>query len=92
MPEPFATHDVLNQSPPFIDVNLYDSDTALKSALNREGGAAREADLQKLGARAGSADAAEWARLANEVTPILRTHDARATASTRSSSIPPTTP
>lgn len=77
MTEPFATHDVLNQSPQFAGVNLYSSDSALKSALTREGGAAREADLLKLGARAGSADATEWARLANEVTPILRTHDAK---------------
>ncbi len=36
----FTTHEVLNQSPPFENVNLFTSDRALMEAVNREGGGA----------------------------------------------------
>ena len=74
---PTATHDVLNQSQPFEDVNLYQSDQAFLSAVRREGGIGAEEGLARLGAIAGSKDAAEWARLANEHPPVLRTHDSK---------------
>ncbi|UUZ54632.1 hypothetical protein LP419_00500 [Massilia sp. H-1] len=35
----FDTHDVFNQASPFENVNLFTSDTALREALAREGGA-----------------------------------------------------
>ena len=36
MNSPFTTHEVLNQSPPFENVNLFTSDRALTEAVNRE--------------------------------------------------------
>ena len=77
MPEPFETHDVVNQVPPFADGNLYASDRVLRQAVTQNGGEAGESTLLALGAKAGSGEAAEWARLANEIAPILRTHDAQ---------------
>ena len=77
MAEPFETHEVFNQSPAFTEVNLYSTDTVLKAALQRNAKSYAQEPLIKFGARAGSADAAEWARLANEITPVLRTHDAK---------------
>ena len=63
---PFETHEVLNQSPPFENVNLYTSDAALMDAVKREGAASAATRLKDLGARAGSAEAFEMGRLANE--------------------------
>ena len=40
MPEVFLTHDVVNQSPPFEDVNLFLTDQPLMSAVKREGSGA----------------------------------------------------
>ncbi len=70
-------YDVANQSPPFIDVNLYLSDRVLQEASKREGAGAAAVDLERFGARAGSAEALEWGRLANENPPKLKTHDAK---------------
>ena len=41
MNDPFTTHEVFNQSPPFEDVNLFTTDRALVEAVNREGGGDR---------------------------------------------------
>ena len=73
----FDTHDVTNQSPPFVDVDLYTSDRALMEAVQREGGPQADAGLAAFGTQCGSADAFDLARLANEVVPRLRTHDAK---------------
>jgi putative acyl-CoA dehydrogenase len=59
----------LNQAPPFTDVNLYASDAALRDAVVREGGEGAVTGLERFGALAGSARAAELARLANENQP-----------------------
>jgi putative acyl-CoA dehydrogenase len=67
---------MLNQPPPFEDVNLFSSDVALQEAVRREGGG-DEADLEAFGARAGSRHMLEQARLANENPPKLRRFDAR---------------
>jgi len=77
MTSPFATHEVLNQSPPFEDVNLFLTDCALQDAVKREGGASALERLGALGAWAGSREALELGRLANEHPPRLRTHDAK---------------
>jgi putative acyl-CoA dehydrogenase len=69
------THEVLNQSTPFVDRNLYAVDAALRDAVARQGGDWAQADLQALGSRLGSAEVQEWARLANVYTPQLRTFD-----------------
>ena len=70
----FATHEVSNQSPPFRDLNLFTSDAALQEAARREG-AAPDEELAAFGAAAGSGEAFELGRLANENPPKLRRFD-----------------
>ena len=77
MTEPFATHEVFNQSPPLIDINLYDSDEALRRAVASAGAQDHAAELSAFGAVAGSAEAAQWARQANESPPVLATYDSK---------------
>ncbi|MGY4312385.1 acyl-CoA dehydrogenase family protein [Bradyrhizobium sp. JR3.5] len=74
---PFATHDVLNQSPPFEDIDLFTADAPLVAAVVANGGAAASAELSDFGKHWGSAVMAERGRVANENTPKLRTFDAR---------------
>lgn len=71
----FSTHEVTNQSPPFEDVNIYETDVALKEAVRREEGASHEAKIAKMGARAGSAEVMEWAFQANRHLPELAAFD-----------------
>jgi putative acyl-CoA dehydrogenase len=73
----FATHEVLNQSPPFEDVDLYALDRPLKDAVAANGGSGAEAELAAFGQHWGSAGMAARGRLANENTPKLRTFDSR---------------
>ena len=77
MSSPFATHEVLNQSPPFEDINLFSSDRALVEAVNREGGGSAAQRLAAFGAACGSAAAFERGRLANENPPRLRAFDTK---------------
>jgi putative acyl-CoA dehydrogenase len=70
-----ATHEVLNQPVELVDFNLYDSDAALKEAVQREGGAWASDALAAFGARAGSAEFLELGTLANKNPPELDTHD-----------------
>src|SRR5438094_6403541 len=72
-----ATHEVFNQSPPFVDVDLYAMDGPLLEAVAANGGAAAEGELSEFGKHWGSAAMAERGRVANENTPKLRTFDAR---------------
>ncbi|MFJ9843020.1 acyl-CoA dehydrogenase family protein [Kitasatospora sp. NPDC101155] len=69
-----ATHEVTNQVP-----LPYGHDTAadptLLAALDRAGAGWAEPELRELGRLAGSEQAADWGRLANENPPVLRTHD-----------------
>ncbi len=69
------THEVFNQAPPFEDMNLFTTDTALLDAVSKAGGSMHEARLSALGARAGSAEAIEWGMEANRQTPVLESHD-----------------
>src|SRR5579859_4897178 len=71
------THEVLNQSPPFIDIDLFTLDTALAEAVTANGGAAAEKELAEFGRHWGSAAMAERGRLANENAPKLRSFDSR---------------
>jgi putative acyl-CoA dehydrogenase len=73
----FATHEVLNQSPPFEDVDLFAVDKPLVDAVAANGGASAAAELSEFGKHWGSAVMAERARVANENTPKLRTFDSR---------------
>jgi putative acyl-CoA dehydrogenase len=67
--------DVLNQPPLLAGYNVFRSDRALADALAREGASTAFETLDALGWLAGSSDAQEWARNANEYAPKLRTHD-----------------
>ncbi|MGW7508127.1 DNA alkylation response protein [Streptomyces massasporeus] len=69
-----GTHDVTNQAPPLTPYDASD-DAALLEGLRREGAGWAEEDLRRLGRQAGSAQAQEWADLANRHEPELRTHD-----------------
>jgi putative acyl-CoA dehydrogenase len=73
----FATHEVLNQSPPFEDVNLFALDRPLAEAVAANGGASAQQELSEFGEHWGSAAMAARGRVANENTPKLRTFDAR---------------
>jgi len=70
-----ATHDVINQPPPLGDINLHDSDAALRGAVEAGGGVAHRSRLVELGARCGAAQTREWARQANENPPRLKSFD-----------------
>ncbi|GAA0312842.1 acyl-CoA dehydrogenase family protein [Streptomyces polychromogenes] len=77
-----TTHTVSNQAPPLVGYEVYLGDRALTEGVERHlaGAAADVADevrreLADLGRAAGSAQALEWGRLANENPPVLRTHD-----------------
>jgi len=71
----FDTHDVVNQAPPFENVNLYACDPALQQALLREGGAAAADALHQLGARLGRAEVLDLGRQANANSPRLHNFD-----------------
>lgn len=69
------THEVVNQPPPFEDVNLFTGDAALRNSVAR-GGAGRHAErLAALGARVGSAEVIGWGVEAERNPPVLDTHD-----------------
>jgi putative acyl-CoA dehydrogenase len=70
-----ATHEVLNQSTPFVDVNLFRANRPLRDALRALAPGVATAGLDALGAEAGSAAMQEHARLANVHAPQLRSHD-----------------
>ncbi len=68
------THEVSNQPPPLAGYDAAD-DPALLAALHREGAGWAQSSVRDLGRLAGSQEAQEWGRLANENPPRLRTHD-----------------
>ncbi|MEU7550952.1 acyl-CoA dehydrogenase family protein [Streptomyces sp. NPDC044571] len=77
-----TTHTVTNQAPPLVGYDVYGSDRALTEGVERHlAGADAELrdevreELGGLGRAAGSAQAQEWGRQANENPPRLRTHD-----------------
>ncbi|PSC03520.1 DNA alkylation response protein [Alsobacter soli] len=68
----------MNQSPPFVDVNLYLSDRPLRDAAARAGATpAQEAEHAAFGAAWGSGEMADLGRCANESPPRLRAVDPR---------------
>jgi putative acyl-CoA dehydrogenase len=72
-----APDAVFNQVPPLTDYNLFDTDSALQEALQRERAGWAAAELQVIGAQLGSSENFERGRLANRHKPELHTHDAR---------------
>src|SRR5437660_6950751 len=67
--------DVLNQPPPLQPINLFETDLALREALEREGGGWGIDRARETGGAAGSVEAYEHGRRAERNAPILRTHD-----------------
>jgi len=68
--------EVLNQSPPYVDIDLYGSDRPLQDAVAANGGEG-DAALSVFGKRWGTAEMFELARAANENPPQLKAFDAR---------------
>ncbi|GEC16974.1 acyl-CoA dehydrogenase family protein [Nitrobacter winogradskyi] len=77
MTQPFRTHEVFNQSPPFEDVDLFTLDRPLAEAVAANGGAAARDEMKAFGKHWGSAAMAARGRLANENPPKPRIFDAR---------------
>jgi putative acyl-CoA dehydrogenase len=75
MAAPFETHEVLNQSPPFEDVDLFALDRPLQGALAANGAGSEAPALSAFGRRYGSAEMLEEARRANENPPRLASFD-----------------
>ena len=69
------THEVVNQPPPFEDVNLFTGDRALADAVAKAGGGAHRKRLAALGARVGSAEVIDWGVEANRNVPVLENFD-----------------
>lgn len=69
------THDVENQPFPLENYNAFRQDSALREAVNREGGAWAEADLTEFGSLTGSSELIELGFQANENPPVLHTHN-----------------
>jgi len=70
-----AIFDAFNQSPPYEDVDLYASDTALAGAVAANGAGAEAAALATFGRHWGAAEMWQHGRLANENPPKLKTFD-----------------
>jgi putative acyl-CoA dehydrogenase len=71
----FGNHEVANQPPPLVDYNVFEADRPLVESVRREGAEWAQARIAAVGAYAGSGEAQELGRLANENGPKLRTHD-----------------
>ncbi|MDK3020824.1 isovaleryl-CoA dehydrogenase [Pseudodonghicola flavimaris] len=72
--EQFMTHEVQNQPVPLKDYNAWDTDTALKEAVEREGGGWAADHLSEYGARCGG-DLIDSGFAANENKPKLKSFD-----------------
>jgi putative acyl-CoA dehydrogenase len=71
----FKTHDVLNQSQPLVDYNLFTTNLALQEAVAREGASWAVPALKEYGAFLGSGEMVENGRLANKYPPQLQLFD-----------------
>ncbi|MZR62289.1 acyl-CoA dehydrogenase family protein [Alcanivorax sp. DP30] len=75
-PDPLAqTHEVFNQARVLENYNPYETDTALREAVQRHGAGWAEPKLLEHGARTGTAEVIEWGFLANEHKPQFFSHD-----------------
>jgi putative acyl-CoA dehydrogenase len=77
MERAMRVEEVLNQSPPYVDVDLYASDRALQSAVAANGGEHDAAALSAFGKHWGTAEMFDLARAANAHPPELKAFDAR---------------
>ncbi len=71
----FCTHEVENQPEPLSDYNLYDTDTALRDAVQRDGAGEHAARLSRRGAQLGTVAMFALGEQANAQPPRLDTHD-----------------
>jgi putative acyl-CoA dehydrogenase len=71
----YETHEVTNQVPPLEEYNVYEQDTVLKEAINREGAEWAEDEISAFGAETGKAEFIDLGRLANKHVPELLSHD-----------------
>jgi putative acyl-CoA dehydrogenase len=69
------THDVENQVPPLTGYDVFGADLALVEGVARYDAGWAAERLTQLGRQAGSAEAQEWGRLANDYPPVLHTVD-----------------
>ena len=72
-----GAHRVFNQTPPLTDYNLYASDIALQTAVQREGAGWARPQLTDAGGALGTCTNYEHARLANRFSPVLQSFNAR---------------
>ncbi|HEY7962345.1 MAG TPA: acyl-CoA dehydrogenase family protein [Solirubrobacteraceae bacterium] len=74
---PWHTHDVANQAPPLVGIDVFSSNVPLVEAVQREGGGWILERAAALGRLVGEVDGPQdlWGRLANENKPVLHTHD-----------------
>ena len=77
MTNPLGTHEVLNQSPPFEDVNLFTADRALVESVNREGGSTPQANSRLLASSAVRPRPSSVAVLLTNIPRELKAFDAR---------------
>jgi putative acyl-CoA dehydrogenase len=70
-----STHEVSNQPPPLTGYDVFAADAALVDGVERHGAGWAHERLGRLGKLAGSAEAQEWGRLANDHPPVLHTVD-----------------
>ncbi|SFP86851.1 putative acyl-CoA dehydrogenase [Variovorax sp. OK605] len=73
-PEGVETHEVLNQARPCVGHNAFTGDVALRDLVARHA-AWSIPHATRVGALAGNEEVQDLARLANEHSPQLRTHD-----------------
>ncbi len=70
-----ADRDVLNQPPPFADVDLFALDRPLREAVAVNGAAIADAELSAFGKAWGTSEAKALAATANRNTPVLEVYD-----------------
>jgi putative acyl-CoA dehydrogenase len=75
MEQAMGVAEEFNQSPPYVDIDLYASDRPLQSAVAANGGEHDAAALSAFGKRWGTAEMFDLARAANEHPPELKIFD-----------------
>ena len=70
-----ATHEVENQPPPLTGYDVYNADAALVEGVTRHAAGWAHDRLTRIGRLAGTDEAQEWGRLANDNPPQLRAVD-----------------
>jgi putative acyl-CoA dehydrogenase len=71
----YSTHEVFNQAPPLAPYNVFEADTALREAVEREGGGWGVDRLRDAGELAGSPAAIAHSERSERNEPVLRSHD-----------------